>query len=57
MSVYAQHSAYIEEASYKGNDHVPSKWWHQLKLNSANKQKQTSKENMIVWVGNQLTIS
>jgi hypothetical protein len=50
-------TVHIEEASYEGNDCVLSEWWHQLKLDTLDKQKQTGEEKMIVWVGDQLTVS
>jgi hypothetical protein len=50
-------TAHIEEASYEGNDRVLKKWWRQLKLDSPDKQKQTGEEKVIVWVGDQLTVS
>ncbi|KAF8237484.1 hypothetical protein L208DRAFT_1421552 [Tricholoma matsutake] len=46
---------HIEEASYEGNDCILSEWWCQLKLDMLDKQKETGKEKVIIWVGNQLT--
>ena len=54
---YMLNMAHIEEASYEGNDRVLREWWHQLKLNTMDKQKQTGEEKVIVWVGDQLTVS
>ena len=54
---YMLNIVHIEEASYEGNDRVLSEWWHQLKLNTTDKQKQTGEEKVIVWVGDQLTVS
>lgn len=50
-------TVHIEEASYEGNDCVLSKWWHQLNLDTIDKQKQTGEDKVIVWVGDQLTVS
>lgn len=54
---YMLNTVHIEEASYEGNDRVLNNWWHQLKLDTLDKQKQTGEEKMIVWVGDQLTVS
>jgi hypothetical protein len=50
-------TVHIEEASYEGNDRVLGEWWRQLQLDTADKQKQTGEEKVIVWVGDQLTVS
>jgi hypothetical protein len=54
---YMLNTVHIEEASYEGNDRVLSEWWHQLRLDTTDKQKETGKEKVIVWVGNQLMVS
>jgi hypothetical protein len=54
---YMLNTVHIKEASYEGNDRILREWWHQLKLDTVDKQKQTGEENVIVWVGDQLTVS
>ena len=48
---YMLDTVHIEEVSYNGNNCI------QLKLNTTDKQKQTGEEKVIIWVGDQLTVS
>jgi hypothetical protein len=50
-------TAHIEEASYEGNNCILNKWWCQLRLDTMDKQKEIREEKVIVWVGDQFTIS
>ncbi|KAF8240041.1 hypothetical protein L208DRAFT_1374469 [Tricholoma matsutake] len=38
---YMLNMVHIKEASYEGNDCILNDWWHQLKLDTVDKQKQT----------------
>ena len=53
---YMLNTVHIEEASYEGNDRVLKKWWRQLKVD-APKKKMMGEDNLIVWAGDQLTVS
>ncbi len=50
-------TVHIEEASYEGNDQVLKEWWHQLEVNTMEKQKKMGEDDLIVWAGDQLTQS
>lgn len=50
-------TVHIEEASYEGNDRVLKEWWRQLKLNTPEKKKKMGDDDLIVWAGDQLTVS
>src|SRR6266481_874271 len=50
-------TVHIEEASYEGNDRVLKEWWRQLEVNTPEKQKKMGKDDLIVWAGDQLTVS
>jgi hypothetical protein len=46
-----------EEASYDGNEACMKKWMEQLGLHSAEEQNILGYEELIVWIGDQLTVS
>jgi hypothetical protein len=50
-------TVHIEEASYEGNDRVLKEWWCQLDINTPEKQKKMGEDDLIVWAGDQLTVS
>src|SRR6266481_4272642 len=50
-------AVHIEEASYEGNDRVLKEWWRQLEVNTPEKQKKMGEDDLIVWAGDQLTVS
>jgi hypothetical protein len=54
---YMLNTVHIEEASYEGNDRVLKEWWHQLGVASPEKKKELGEDNLIVWAGDQLTVS
>jgi hypothetical protein len=56
-SQYMLQTIHMEEASYEGNDRMLKEWWRQLKLDSPDEQKNLGREWVLVWVGNQLTVS
>jgi hypothetical protein len=54
---YMLNTVHIEEASYEGNDRVLKEWWRQLEINTPEKKKEMGEDNLIVWAGDQLTVS
>jgi hypothetical protein len=54
---YMLDTVHIEEASYEGNDRVLKEWFRQLDLDSPAEQKRIGEESLIVWAGDQLTVS
>jgi hypothetical protein len=59
---HATHQAMLgtvhkEEASYDGNEACMNEWMKQLGLDSLEKQKVIGREELIVWIGDQLTVS
>jgi hypothetical protein len=54
---YMLNTVHIEEASYEGNDWVLNEWWRQLKINTPEKWKKMGEDDLIVWAGDQLTVS
>jgi hypothetical protein len=54
---YMLDTVHIEEASYDGNDRVLAEWLCQLQIDSPEERKRTGEERVIVWVGDQLTVS
>ena len=50
-------TVHIEEASYEGNDRVLHEWWKQLKIDSPELQKKLGYDDLLIWVGDQLTVS
>jgi hypothetical protein len=50
-------TVHIEEASYEGNDRVLKEWWKQLKFDTPELQKKLGEDQLIVWAGDQLTVS
>lgn len=57
ITQYMLNTVHIEEASYEGNDRVLKEWWRQLKLDTPEKKKKMGEDNLIVWAGDQLTVS
>ncbi|KIK79099.1 hypothetical protein PAXRUDRAFT_162190, partial [Paxillus rubicundulus Ve08.2h10] len=49
-------TVHIEEASYKGNEQLIMEWFKQLHLHTKDERKQTGLEQVIIWVGDQLTV-
>lgn len=54
---YMLNTVHIEEASYEGNDRVLKEWWRQLKVDAPEKKKTMGEDDLIVWAGDQLTVS
>ncbi len=56
---YMLNMVHIEEVSYEGNDQVLKEWWRrcQLEVNTPEKQKKMGEDDLIVWAGDQLTVS
>lgn len=50
-------TVHIEEASYEGNERVLAEWFCQLNINSLKKRKELGLDRILVWVGDQLTVS
>lgn len=47
----------IDEATYNGNDQVMDRAWMGLGLHSVEEMKKTGLERVVVWAGDQLTVS
>jgi hypothetical protein len=56
-AIYMLNTVHIEEASYEGNDRVLKEWWRQLKFDTPEKQRKLGEGPIIVWTGDQLTVS
>ena len=54
---YMLNTVHIEEASYEGNAKVLMEWLCQISINTPDKKKRLALECVIVWVGDQLTVS
>ena len=54
---YMLNTVHIEEASYEGNDKVLKEWWRQLGVDAPEKKKNMGENKLIVWAGDQLTVS
>ncbi|EMD41249.1 hypothetical protein CERSUDRAFT_42934 [Gelatoporia subvermispora B] len=54
---YVLDTMHIDEASYEGNDRVFKDIWHQLGLDTPEKQQHLGHDCVIPWVGDQLTVS
>ena len=54
---YMLNTVHIEEASYEGNARILEEWFRQLNLNKLNEQMQNGDRPLIVWIGDQLTVS
>ena len=54
---YMLQTLHIEEASIKGNSEVVQEWFKQLKMDTQKEQQTTAEKRVIVWIGDQLTVS
>lgn len=54
---YMLNTVHIEEASYEGNDRVLKEWWRRLRVDAPEKKKKMGEDELIVWAGDQLTVS
>jgi hypothetical protein len=54
---YMLDTVHIEEASYEGNAKVLIEWLRQISINTPDEKKRLALERVIVWVGDQLTVS
>lgn len=48
---------HINQSTYEGNDQVMGQTWRDLGLNSVEEMRKTGLERVIVWAGDQLTVS
>lgn len=48
---------HIDQSTYKGNNQVIVQTWKELGLSSVEETKKTGLERVVVWAGDQLTIS
>jgi hypothetical protein len=50
-------TVHIEEAMYEGNEHVLEEWFWRLNLDALDRSQPDGLGWLIVWIGDQLTIS
>jgi hypothetical protein len=56
-SQYMLNTVHIEEASYEGNARILQEWFRQLNLENLSEKMQEGFRPLIVWIGDQLTVS
>lgn len=54
---YMLNTVQIEEASYEGNIRVLEEWERQLKFDTPEKRKKLALHVVLIWIGDQLTVS
>jgi hypothetical protein len=54
---YMLNTVHIEEASYEGNAKVLLRWLQQLKIETLDNRMRLAMDCVIIWVGDQLTVS
>ncbi|PCH45075.1 hypothetical protein WOLCODRAFT_77838 [Wolfiporia cocos MD-104 SS10] len=54
---YMLNTVHIEEASYEGNLRLLEEWFRQLRITSQDEQIKFAIDNVLIWIGDQLTTS
>ncbi|PCH39257.1 hypothetical protein WOLCODRAFT_158812 [Wolfiporia cocos MD-104 SS10] len=52
---YMLNTVHIEEASYEGNLQLLEEWFRQLRITSQDERMQFAIDNVLIWIGDQLT--